>query len=954
MNPYIGKRLGSYQLLEQIGQGGMATIFKAYQPSMDRYVAVKILPAHFTEDESFVARFTQEARTLAHLEHPHILPVHDYGEQEGITYLVMRYVDAGTLKDLIVQRGPLEPDETARILGQVCRALGYAHSQGIVHRDVKPTNVLIDERGDAFLTDFGIAKLVAGTAQFTATGAVVGTPAYMSPEQGMGQPLDHRCDIYALGVMLYEIVTGRVPFDAETPLAILMQHVNAPLPPPRQIKPSVPEAVERVILKAMAKLPADRFQSAEEMGETLHRAVAGLPTEIALPPQPVPGPTAVVQQPVAAPAEPPPSYKPVDKTRVAVPARKPRKRIPWLPVVGSVAALAVMLVAALLILPNLGGGEVEATPIAASPPPPGWTNYSDGNFVHALVRQDGYLWAGGRGGLVRWDLEDGSYVKLGIADGLASGQVNDLLVDDDGDLWVATEAGISRFDGEGWVTFDEADGLDTQWVLCLFLDGDGALWAGTAYGERGLNYYDYDEGTWGPPPIPPMPLDFPRPWTMARDGDGVLYVGLNERGLATFDGGEWRVLTSGDGLPGDQVHDLLLVDDETLLASFGREVVRFDLEGDEWETIPQLSGPETYRIYQADDDLWFVGEGGATRYDPETSDWERFESDPDTIPAWAATAITEDDDGIWLGTDGGGVVLFDGTDWEIWVTDDQLGGNEIETISQDRAGVLWFTLPGRGLTRHDPANDTWRTFGEGDGALGWPSVPGLDSQDHLWVGGYGELRWYDGNDWRSVEPAPLADVTVYGVTFGPGDVMWLWGDAGVMRHDPAAGEWTSFAADDHPVLGDATIMYVADDGAAWVGGYGGLVRYDGSDWGTPDAAGSPPNDADDPDVHAIAAAPDDSLWVAAGGDLYHLDGGQWSRFSWPDDWIGTMAVAPDGTVWVGSDSALGHFDPLSRGWQTLSPEHGLIHHEVRAIHVTPDGVVWIGTGGGVSRYVPEG
>ncbi|MCP4535549.1 MAG: protein kinase [Chloroflexi bacterium] len=965
MNPYIGKTLGSYQILEQIGQGGMATIFKAYQPSMDRYVAVKILPSHFTNDETFVARFTQEARTLASLEHPHILPVHDYGEQEGITYLVMRYVDAGTLKDLIVQRGPLDLTETARILGQLCRALGYAHSQGIIHRDIKPTNVLIDRRGDAFLTDFGIAKLVAGTAQFTATGAVVGTPAYMAPEQGMGHPLDGRCDIYALGVMLYEMVTGQVPFDAETPLAILMQHVNASLPLPRHITPDLPDAVERVILKALAKLPADRFQTAEEMGDTLHKAVAGLPTEIDLPIQPVDGPTAVIQQPAF--VEAPPSYKPTETaepiaaTKVVPPPdeEKPvvaptRKRIPWLPIAGGLALLAVLIVAALLILPNLDGNEMEEPPLATSPLPAGWTNYSNANFVQTVARQGDYVWAGGMGGLVRWDLEDGSYVKLGITDGLASGQINDLLVDDDGNLWVATQAGISRFDGEEWITFDDLDGLDTPWVISLFLDTDGALWAGTAYGERGLNYYTHDGG-WGPPPISPMPFDFPRPRTFAQNEDGILFVGLDERGLAYTDGDEWGTLTSDDGLPGDQVYDLLLVDNKTLLVSFGREIVGFDLEADEWDIIPQLSGRETYHIHQANDgSLWFIGEGGATRYDSATGDWERFEPDPDTIPAWAATAIIEDNDGIWLGTDGGGVVLYDGENWENFATDDELGGNQVDQILQDGTGALWFTFPGRGLTRHDPATDAWQTFGNKDGALNWPSVPGLNSEYHLWIGGYGDLRWYDGQSWHRIEPDPLTDVTVYGVTFAPDDVLWLWSDVGVMRHDPVADEWTNFTADDHPVLEGVEHVRVAGDGMVWVGGDYGLVGYDGHDWNAPvvEADGSPIG-GEYGDVHGIAESSDSNVWVIADGDLYHLDDARWSRFTWPDDWIDTMTVGPDRTVWVGSDDALGHFYPSSQEWETFTTEDGLIHPGVEAIHVTLDGVVWIGTEGGISRYVPE-
>jgi ligand-binding sensor domain-containing protein/tRNA A-37 threonylcarbamoyl transferase component Bud32 len=979
MNEYIGKTLGTYQILEQIGQGGMATIFKAYQPSMDRYVAIKVLASHFTKDATFVARFTQEARTLAGLEHPHILPVHDYGEQEGTTYLVMRYIDAGTLKDLIVQRGPLELSETARILGQVGRALGYAHSQGIVHRDIKPTNVLVDEQGNAFLTDFGIAKLMAGTAQFTATGAIVGTPAYMAPEQGIGKPLDHRCDIYALGVMLYEMTTGQVPYEAETPLAVLLQHVNAPLPPPRQIDPDLPEPVERVILKALAKAPDDRFQTTEEMVETLQRAVAGIPVDIA-PPLPAGGPTTVLPQPADEPALEAP---------VVPPARKP---IPWLPIAGGVAVLVALLIAALLVLPRLGGSKVEATPVpemiptelpetvvvqATEPPaaaptlPPttivtpttqqpaathtvGWTHYTNGNFVRALARQDDYLWAGGAGGLVHWNLNDGSYVKLGIADGLASSRVNDLLVDRDGNLWVATEAGLNRFDGQTWITFDTADGLDSDNVQTLFLDDDSMLWAGTAYGERGLNYYDGI--AWGPPSIPPIPVEFPKPRAFALDGEGGLFVGLLEKGLAYFDGDEWQVFTREDGLPSDYVDDLLLLDDEELLVSFDRNVVRFDLETGEWETIPQLSDVGLYdiRMHQAQDgSLWFAGDGGVIRYDPGAGDWQQFESGLRAVPEERVTRIVEDERGLWMGTDGGGVALYDGAGWQPWVTDAPLGGNDAWAIQRDGSGTLWFVHgDGNGLSRYDPTNDTWQTFGDDEGALDWPSVPGVDGEGNLWIGGYGEIIQYDGQAWRSFEPDQLTDETVFGIVFGPDDVQWLWTYTGLIRHDPATDEWTVFTADDHPALEGVSTVYVTRDGVVWVGSDYGLARYDGSDWSVSGAAGdASPVGAEEADVGKITQAPDGSLWVVAVGDLYHLDDGQWSRFSWPDGWIGTMAIGPDGTVWVGSEG-LGRFDPSGGGWQPPAPDDGLIERRVRAIHVTPDGVVWIGTEGGVSRYVP--
>jgi len=258
-----GQTLGPYRIINQIGQGGMATVYKAYHAAMDRYVAIKVLPRQLAESPEFIGRFQQEARTIANLEHPHILPVHDYGESDGITYLVMRYFDAGTLKNRL-RSGPLSLAEVDRLFAQLAEALAYAHAHGVVHRDLKPANVLVDAQDNVFLTDFGIAKLLEGSSHFTATGAMVGTPAYMSPEQVLGQKVDQRSDIYSLGIILYQMVTGREPFEADTPLAVALKHANEPLPLPSTVKPGVAPAIERVILKALAKSPDDRFATAAD------------------------------------------------------------------------------------------------------------------------------------------------------------------------------------------------------------------------------------------------------------------------------------------------------------------------------------------------------------------------------------------------------------------------------------------------------------------------------------------------------------------------------------------------------------------------------------------------------------------------------------------------------------------------------------------------------------------
>ena len=267
-----GETLGRYHLLDQIGQGGMATVYKAYDPTQERYVALKVLSPALAQQEQFIERFRREASVVVQLRHPHVVPVENFGEEGGYAYLVMPYIEGGSLTDHLM-RDPPSSTFGARIVEQVAGALEYAHGRGVVHRDVKPSNILIDEEGNALLSDFGLARIHDASSSLTGS-ALIGTPAYMAPEQARGETVDPRSDQYSFGVILYQLSTGHLPFEAETPMAVLIKHMNDPIPLPRAVSAHVPEAIERVILKATAKDPAHRFGSVAELNATFQAALA--------------------------------------------------------------------------------------------------------------------------------------------------------------------------------------------------------------------------------------------------------------------------------------------------------------------------------------------------------------------------------------------------------------------------------------------------------------------------------------------------------------------------------------------------------------------------------------------------------------------------------------------------------------------------------------------------------
>ncbi len=263
----------SYRVTEKIGSGGMADVYKAVDETLGRTVAVKVLHERFAEDPDFVQRFRHEASAAANLSHPSIVNIYDYGVEGGVYYIVMELVRGTDLKRVVTERGPLDPVDVARYGAQVCSALSVAHGYGIIHRDIKPQNIVLMPEGAVKVMDFGIARAVDSDA--TQTGSVLGTAQYVSPEQAQGRKLGPESDLYSLGVVLYELATGRPPFEGDTPVAVALKQVNDAPVPPRQIDPQIPPALEAVILKAMRKDPRERYHSAEEMREDLQRVASG-------------------------------------------------------------------------------------------------------------------------------------------------------------------------------------------------------------------------------------------------------------------------------------------------------------------------------------------------------------------------------------------------------------------------------------------------------------------------------------------------------------------------------------------------------------------------------------------------------------------------------------------------------------------------------------------------------
>ncbi|MCB8968970.1 MAG: protein kinase [Ardenticatenaceae bacterium] len=374
---------GKYKILKRLGQGGMAEVYLAHQENLERNVAIKLMHAFLVTEQDFLLRFKREARAMAAMSHPNIVAIYDFDVYgENTYYLVMEYVSGGSLKDKLTdlaQKGERMPlAQAVKLARQVAEALDYAHSRQMIHRDVKPANIMLNDRGDAILTDFGIVKLVGGQSMaYTATGALIGTPAYMSPEQALGKPGDGRSDIYSLGVLLFQMVTGQLPFDADTPLAIVLKHVNNPVPIPGTLNPDIPTGLQEIILRAMTKEPETRYQTAGEMAEALRHvdltapsgsfAIEGMTTATGLPlTTAIANPATETAPQLSIGTAAGTTQAPLTATETAAPpAPMPKKRPFWL--FALLGIIAIAAVAGLLMSGILTGrDERDGEPTAVS------------------------------------------------------------------------------------------------------------------------------------------------------------------------------------------------------------------------------------------------------------------------------------------------------------------------------------------------------------------------------------------------------------------------------------------------------------------------------------------------------------------------------------------------------------------------------------------------------------
>jgi ligand-binding sensor domain-containing protein len=973
-----GQTIGPYRIIEQIGQGGMAVVYKAYHPAMERYVALKILPRQLAESPEFTGRFQQEARIIARLEHAHILPVHDYGESDGYTYLAMRFVEAGTLKDRL-QAGPLTPDETDRFFVQLADALDYAHAQGVVHRDLKPSNVLLDARGNLFLTDFGIAKLLAADARFTGSGTMIGTPAYMSPEQAQGLHIDPRTDIYSLGIMLYEMVTQRLPFEADTPLAIILKHINDPLPLPSSVKPGVSAAVEQVLLKALAKNPDDRFATAAEFGAAWRAAQKPAVTQRALSLSP-----AVPEAGSTGPQPQVPAVGPRRAGRITLLAagavlvaglivcggllaaaafNQQRRVAQTRPTVAATVTAVVQAQPTMAATVTAVAATLTATGGGGGGGSPQWRSWAAANNVLAVALFNGQLASGGPGGVTGWNFADGSPARrLTTGNGLPDPNVEALLADDQThSLWIGTAAGLVAFDGQHTKLYDQSNGLDSDTVTALARTKRGLL-AGTTYSNvdgGGLNLFDNDhwQRVAGFPSAAQSDTTPDRLSTtvsaILEDSKGVWWIGTTN-GLGRYDGQAWKRYSKADGLPDNDITSLVEVGGAIWAGTSGGPA---RLEGSAFVAAVEAQGQGIRGMFLAQNgDLWLGADGAIFRRPANGDRWQSY--DRSKFPAYEVYGGLQTGDGMIYFASDAGVLRFDGRAFDLWSVPNvptQAGYSHI--LAGQSGGQLWFVQEsGVNTDLFDLARAAW-TRGptlpcDSCAPLAW----GPDGR--LWAGSDQGMWIIQGaNATHVASEQGLPAGPAWAVAFARDGSAWIGTSAGVALY--AGAPITTVFTAANAGLADDSInrLLAAADGSLWVATNTNLSRRMTDGQWVHYGQGNPFDS--DVRVYNLAQDAKGAVWVATDGEgVYRFAEDAWAHFrpgvggvKLPSSEVLCITPAPDGSVWFGTYQAgAARFDGTN--WQAFAVADGLVHPNVNDIYVDGTGVVWFATSGGVSAYRP--
>jgi ligand-binding sensor domain-containing protein/tRNA A-37 threonylcarbamoyl transferase component Bud32 len=1001
-----GQMLGPYRIISQVGQGGMARVYQAYHAAMDRYVALKVLPSQLAENPEFTGRFQQEARIIARLEHPQILPVHDYGESEGVAYLVMRYLEGGTLKDRLHEHPP-SLSEIDHYFGQLAEALAYAHARGVVHRDLKPSNVMVDLHGHLFLTDFGIAKLLEGSSKLTGTGTLMGTPDYMSPEQAQGLKVDQRTDIYSLGIILYEMVTGRVPFEAETPLAVILAHVNAPLPLPSSLKPGLSPAIERVLLKALAKSPDDRFASIDEFHAAWKKAVLEATT---LPLAPAPAPAVPPSVPPSAPppalpaasAEPARAAVPdstVPLRAASLPAPTPpaaavRRKLPAAPIAVGAGLLAVVVVGLALF----AAAEAWLRPSSLATPRPSATSLGPASPLPVLIVTANPA-AATPAPAASSTAVPATAVQVGAGASPTPGVV------------------AAETPGQGpWASWAA---MNHAWILAV--NGNQLL-----AGGRSLSVWDRHSGKLVRQYVSPADgLPDALIYAILVGDGGSVWLGTGN-GLGFFDGQKWSTFGTTDGLDSSTVSALAWAKDGLLVGtqycgtdgcglnlftqSGAKPVNGFPSVAD--DKAGKLSPSITTLLTDEAHKIWWVGTTrGLARLDETKQKWTTYFL-PDGLPNEAISALMVDPDGtLWVGTGRGAATLKPNA--QRFEPVKPLQDTGVLGIVRDSQGRTWFACDG-GLERYTPpagnALGQWQRYTQDDG---------LPSLSYYTAVGDADGNLYFGSDSGVVQVAgtkftnwAVPNVPVFGAYSrilpapdgAPGTALWFveqYGGPHVDRFDLGKAAWSLVTG-----LPDGCSPLAVDaNRAVWCGGTQGLwvLNLDGSQIHLTSAQGLPSDQvtalvfpaaargtawvgtADkgvalyqdqkivrvldshtaglaSNAVHVLLAASDGSLWIGTDQGLDRLSAGQqWTHYTkgQPFDQgleaVTALAEAPEGAIWVGT---LGEGNVVRRWtagqWQTFAegtPGARLPHSFIQSIIAAPNGSVWFGSGfNGAARF----